>query len=389
MVMKTITFGGWFQRTTLHLTEVYKFLVKGESDLELSHDELSSFRKNLDLKSVERKQGYLEYIEAETNSGIEIRYYEDGLYIFEIQSEDIKKDSIKLKKYFEEKWRPAISYIFSLGAPTPKILSNMEDNHPIVVGSLSRNPRRIKLDEKIYGKIYSETISKNANVFKTDKYIVVIVSGKGKKDLSQLIEMQIFFREFKLQLHKYLNIHRKVWEEISEIKEKKKIKGKDADQYRSKLDSYQKTIHLIGNRINQMATYAKTRSSLSKLLKLEENLIVHFEYKHEDLFNTLEYIKEIWKMTEEYVNSAIEIIKEIKTKTAVKGVKSIQLIVSVGAVAGVLRLMNPKMIPVIDTKVAIFFIALFGASLFFDWLLKFNANNKSYKLKFAERAKKI
>lgn len=201
--------------------------------------------------------------------------------------------------------------------------------------------------------------------------------------------MQIFFREFKLQLHKYLDIHRSIWEEIAKIKEKKKIKGKDADLYRSKLESYRKSIKLIKNRINQMGAYAKTRASLAKTLGVEENLISHFEYKHEDLFNTLEYIKEIWEMTIDYVDSAIEIIKEVKTKTAVKGVKSIQLIASIGAIAGILRLMNPKMIPVFSQSVAVLFISIFALAILMDSFLKWRAKNKEYKLKFKERAKEL
>ncbi len=341
------------------------------------------------MKSIKRVQGYLEYIEIITNSKIRIKYYEDGLYVFELNSTDIKNDSEKLKEYFEKKWKPAMSYLFSLGAPTPKILSNMEDNHPIVLGIISKKLKEINLNEKVYGKIYSKTISKNTCVFKTKNYILTIVSNKKKEELSNLIEMQIFFREFKLQLHKYLNIHRKIWESISDIKEKKQIKGKDADKHMATLESYQKTISLIGNRINQMGSYAKTRASLAKQIGVEKDLISHFEYKYEDLFNSLEYIKEMWKMTSDYVNAGIDIIKGIKTKATTKGIKSIQLLLSVGAVAGIVRLANPKYIPVIDAKVAIFLIGLFGISYFIDWYLKYKAKNKEYKLKFKERVKDL
>lgn len=387
--MKTLTFGGWYQRTTLHLTEVYKFLAEAKSNLDLDKNKLKILRDQLDLKSIKRISGYLEYIEAHTNSGVKIKYYEDGLYVFSTQAKNIENDSKKLKEYFEKKWKPAISYLFSLGAPTPKILSNMKDDHPMVLGDISVDPNKIKINPKIYGKVYSETSSKNMHVFKTNKYIVTIVSKRAGKDLESLIDMQIFFREFKLQLHKYLDIHRKIWEEIAKIKEKKKIKGKDADEHRAKLESYRKSVKLIENRINQMGAYAKTRASLSKVLGVEDSLISHFEYKHEDLLNTLEYIKEIWEMTLDYVDSAIEIIKEVKTKTAVKGIKSIQLIASIGAIAGILRLMNPKMIPVLSPSVAVLFIVIFGLAIGMDWFLKWRAKNKEYKLKFKERAKDI
>ena len=94
-------------------------------------------------------------------------------------------------------------------------------------------------------------------------------------------------------------------------------------------------------------------------------------------------------MTSDYVDSAIEIINEIKTKSAVSGIKSIQLLASVGAVAGIVRLANPKSIPIIDSNVAIFLIGLFMASWAFDWYLKFRTKNKHYKLKFVERTKNI
>lgn len=387
--MKTLTFGGWYQRTTLHLTEVHQFLSEGKSKLELNQDKLNVLRNNLGITDIKRVPSYLEYIEVKTKYGIKIKYFEDGLYVFQINSKEVDNDSIKLKKYFEEKWQPAINYLFSLGAPTPKILSNMEEFHPIVLGETSVNPKSFKMNENVYGKIYSDISSKSARNIKTNKYLITIISERRKNRLDDLIEMQIFFREFKLQLHKYLNIHRKIWEEISEIKEKKEILGKDAEEYRIKLDSYQKTIRLIGNRINQMGTYAKTRASLSKELGVEEELVELFRYKYEDLFNTLEYIKEIWNMTKDYVNSAIEIVNEVKTKSAVSGIKSIQLLASVGAVAGIVRLANPKSIPILDANVAIFLIALFGISWFFDWYLKYRTKHKTYKLKFIERTKDI
>jgi len=387
--MKKLTFGGWYQRTTLHLTEVYQFLSQGTSNLDLSKESLEANLFQLDIKSVKRVSDYLEYIEVITNSKIKIKYYEDRLYLFEILSDTIEEDSQKLKDYFEKNWKPAIDYLFSLGAPTPKILSNLKDDHPVVIGELSKSPGKEKVNESLYGKIYSDILSKKARVIKTKKFILVFISTRKKEDLDSLVEMQIFFREFKWQLHRYLNIHRNIWEEISQIKEKKQIRGKDADEYRLKLDSYQKTIRLISNRINQMSVYAKTRSSLSKYLKVEEELVSLFQYKYEDLFNSLEYIKEIWKMTLDYVDSAIQMINEIKTKTAVSGIKSIQLLTSIGAIAGVVRLASPNAIPSIDKSVAIFLICLFGISYLIDWSLKFFTNYRKYQLKFVEQTKDI
>ena len=74
---------------------------------------------------------------------------------------------------------------------------------------------------------------------------------------------------------------------------------------RGKLDGYQKTISLISNRINQMGSYVNTRSSIAKHLEIEKDLSSLFEYKFETLTDTLTYIKEIWKMTGDYLSQAI------------------------------------------------------------------------------------
>src|SRR3989339_656422 len=158
-MVNTITFGGWYQRTTMHLSEVFQFLSEGTSKLDLDKDKLTELLKNLDIKKVERKNDYLEYIEAVTKENIIINYYEDGLYILKIEEKDLEKDlekDIKMKKF----------------------------------------------NEKIYGKIYSDTDSKDIRVLKTNKYIIVLSSRQEKRELSDLIEMQIFFKEFKSQLHK-------------------------------------------------------------------------------------------------------------------------------------------------------------------------------------------
>lgn len=110
-VMKII-YGGWYQRTTLHLSEIYDLFERGKSKLDLSKEKLEEFQKNLDLKKVSREVGYLEYVKARTNSGIDIRYYEDGLYVLEIEGMDFKKGQKILKDYFERRLSPAINYIF-------------------------------------------------------------------------------------------------------------------------------------------------------------------------------------------------------------------------------------------------------------------------------------
>ena len=204
-----------------------------------------------------------------------------------------------------------------------------------------------------------------------------------------LIEMQIFFREFKDQLEKYLSIHRTIWEEISEIKEAKIIKGKDVEAIRGKLDGYQKTISLISNRINQMGSYISTRSSIAKHLEVDKDLVSLFEYKFETLTDTLSYIKEIWKMTSDYLASAIGNLVEIKNQTTSNNLKSLQTVTSIGVISGVLGYLSANTLPHISRAGAVYFVLLFALTWLMNKVIVTKYRNKKYSLKFGDRVANI
>jgi len=383
-----VVFGGWYQRTTLHLSEVHRFLLSGTSNLDLSKVKLKALRNSLGLKSVKRVVGYLEYLEFETKSDIKVKYFEDGLYVLSKEGVGVAKIKKEIEDYFHKKFQPAISYLFSLGAPTPKILSNMEEVHPFVIERVVKDPLKSKVGKE-FGEVYLETRSNKLKVSKTKDNIVVDVALSWKKELGMLTEMQIFFSDFKLQLHKYLDIHRKIWEEISDVKDKEFIRGKDVGKHKRMLDSYQKTVQLIRNRINQMSNYAKTRQDISERVRIDRNLNDLFQYRFEDLFNSLEYIKEVWNMTLDYVNSAIRVMEGIEKKSSSNGLKSIQLLVSVGVIAGIVRYLKPGSLPEIDMASVLFVLGLFVLAFGLDWGIKRFVKKKKYRLKFVERAEKL
>ena len=383
-----VTFGGWYQRTTLHLTEVYEFLARGRSRLELSKGKLRRHHEKLDLKSVVRVMDNLEYVKAVTNSEIEIRYYEDGLYIIETYAQNVEKAIEIVKDYFEKNFKPAINYIFSLGTPTPKILSNIKEEHPVVISVVDRYPTKFKIPRK-FGVVYNKILFRDMSVYKTPGYIFLITQPDNAELLENLIGMQIFFREFKDQLHKYLNIHREIWEEIEKIKEKKYVKGKEVSLYRSQLEAYKKTIDLINYRINQMPAYARTRESLAKDLNVNKNLVSLFQYRFEDLFSTLDYIKQIWAMTVNYVSSAIQVLVEIDSKRSVSGIRSIQILASIGVVTGIIGYLSSDELPVFNKLGAAYLVVLGVSALVLDYLFKKYFKNKKYRLKFVQRHEEI
>jgi len=73
MTIQKIYIGGWFQRTTLHLTEIFDFLKHGESNLDIPKEKLDEVRNTLSINSVTRENGPLEYIVVKTNQEISYR----------------------------------------------------------------------------------------------------------------------------------------------------------------------------------------------------------------------------------------------------------------------------------------------------------------------------
>lgn len=383
-----IVYGGWYQRTTLHLSEVYDLFARGYSNLPLSKEKLHSFSKALNLKEVTREPGYLEFVRAYTRDGIEIRYYEDGLYVLEALSDDVEKGKKILEDYFLKTLNPAIEYIFSLGAPTPKVLANIKTEHPVAVSVVSKS-RTLTIDPKKFGVVYSEIKSDIATVYKTPSYIFLVTPTSKSSVATDLIEMQIFFREFKDQLEKYLHIHRTIWEEIASIKERHVVRGKEIGALRSKLDAYQTTVNLITNRINQMGSYVHTRASIAQNLEIKKELVLLFEYKFEALVNTLEYIKEIWKMTSEYLAAAVQNIVEMKEQNTRAGIQSLQIITSIGVVSGILGYLARNEFPHLTVIGASYFLIILVATWFLNYVMITIYNNRKYKVKFAERAANI
>jgi hypothetical protein len=386
MATLKITYGGWYQRTTLHLSEAYDFLSSGVSHLKLDAKKLAELYAKLNFKSVTREAGYLEFIRAMTNDGIEIRYYEDGLYILETEAgASLKEGGEKLERYYHDILSPALGYIFSLGAPTPKVLANIKTTHPFVITTIQDAPESYKPDEGEFGDIYSTIASQEVVVHKTPSYIFIVSKPGTEQVVSELAEMQIFFREFKEQLEKYLNIHRNIWEEISDIKERKELKGRDVEPIRAKLDSYQKTISLISNRINQMGSYIRTRSSVSKSSKVEEHLQKLFEFKFEVLSDTLDYIKEIWRMTTDYLSSAIQNIVEIKNQSTARGIQSLQILTSIGVVSGLIGYFSKSDLPKFTALGACYLIAIIIVTWAINYVITAIYKGKKYTLKFADR----
>jgi hypothetical protein len=390
MKVEKIFVGGWFQRTTLHLSEIYDFLKYAESPLDLNKKELVKLRNNLSIKNIKLEVDDLEYIKVISSKNIEVKIFEDGLIVLSKKSnKKIKNDISDLTLYYEKKISPAISYIFSLGAPIPKELANIKTIYPYFVVLEQEQEITIKnlLDDFKQDK-YFEIKQKTFEIYRGDKLYIINNISERSIDIERFIQEQIFMRELKGQLHCYLNLHRIIWEKIAEVKEKGKIKGSEVSDFNTKIESYAKTINLIEARINQMGTYISTRESIVKSDPEMDKFLDVLQFKYETLKNTLSYIKDIWEMTKNYVDSALKLFSSIQAKSTEFSVKNLTIITSMGVGATLMGLFSQKA-PSFSLFGIGYFIILVVIGYSANKIMKAISMKRMYKIKDVKVVKDI
>ena len=370
MRIEKVYIGGWFQRTTLQLSEIYDFLREGKSELSLDKKKLIKLHDDLELSSIDYGIDGLEFIKVTTRTGVNIKIFEDGLIVLndsDVTEFSLFNDIDSLANYYENKLSPALSYIFSLGAPVPKELANIETVFPyfIVLDKATKNDIATLL-AKTEKEKYFEFSNKDYDVVRGNKYYFINNKTKAMDQVERYIEEQIFIREFKGQLHRYLNLHRIIWEKIDAVKENAKVKGKDIVAFTSKIDGYKKTVTLIDSRINQMNTYIKTREKIAKSdNSLTESLDL-IGYRYETLTNTVSYMQQIWSMTKNYLSQAEKLFSGLESQVTEKSIGNLTIVSAMGVGASLIDLF---------TESAPSFSA-FGVIYFFILMTKISENRK-------------
>lgn len=383
MKITNVYIGGWFQRTMLQLTEIYDFLRECKTQLKLDSEKLQEYRKNLAIGKIDYGVDGEEYIRFTTAYDISVKIYEDGLIC--LNNHNVSEDTLfadldKVTDYYENKLSPAFSYLFSLGAPVPKELANIETVYPyFIVFDKATKDQISELLTRTEKQKYFEFTNERYDVVRGDKYYFINNKKQSLDKIEKYIEEQVFIREFKGQLHRYLNLHRIIWEKIDNVKENAKVKGADIVKFSSKLEGYSKTINLIDGRINQMGTYISTREKIAKNdAELTEFLAIS-GYRFETLRDTLDYIKYLWDMTQTYVSSAQKLFSSLKSDVTSKSINSLTIVTSMSAGASIISLITKS-----EPKFTIFGVIYFFILAFIGWgstrMLSFISKNRRYEV---------
>ena len=392
MKISNVYIGGWFQRTMLQLSEVYDFL-RGTGGLDkLSKKKMAELREALEIEDLQYGVSGEEYLKFASKDGITVKIFEDGLITLnnpKIETNTLASDIQKVQDYYEKKLSPAINYLFSLGAPVPKELANIENVYPyfIVLDKASKKEMEALLEQTDRQK-YFEFNNDKYDVLRGDKYYFINNKTKKIGEIERYIEEQVFIREFKGQMHRYLNIHRILWERIDEVKAHKMVKGADIVKFATKLEAYAKTITLIDGRIKQMSTYLPTREKIAKSDKDLAEFLEISGYRYETLSDTLQYITYLWEMTRNYVESAQKQFEGLKADVTSKSVDSLTVVTSMSAGAAIIGLLQAS-VPEFTISgfiyVGILVIVGWGANR----ILRFISNRQKYDVTDVEYEKNI
>lgn len=395
MKIDNIYIGGWFQRTTLQLSEVYDFLKYGISQLKLDKNKLLKLWETLDINKdigVHYQIEGLEYLTYTTNSNIKIKVFEDGLITLnkgDILDVTLFKETDFVANYYEAKLSVAINYLFSLGAPVPKELANIKNVYPyfIVLNKATKADIEV-LIAKTDNQRYFEYSNEKYDIERGDIYYFINNKTESKVEIERYIEEQIFIREFKAQLHRYLNLHRIIWEKIADVKENANITGKEIISHSNKIDGYAKTVNLIDGRINQMNSYLKTRERLAKEDNCLKESLDLIGYRYETLGNTLTYIKDLWKMTSSYVSSASKLFNNLKGDITNQSLNNLTVVTSMGVGASLIGLFTESA-PSFSVFGLIYFFSLALIGFTVNKIMTTIANKRKYEINDIEYDKNI
>jgi len=166
------------------------------------------------------------------------------------------------------------------------------------------------------------------------------------------------------------------------------IKGSEVGSFKNKIEGYQKSINLIETRIDQMDTYIHTRESVIKENKGLSELFDVLQYKYKTLSDTLDYVNDLWKMTKNYVDSALDLFNGIQAKSTDRSVQNLTVITSMGVGATLIGLFTQKT-PTLTAFGVLYFFILVAIGFTANKLIKYIYTSRTYKIVDMEADKNI
>ena len=327
--------GIWFQRTNIHLREFFRF-AQGQGKIPgLDAKKLATLRNNLHAQNLHFLERDLNLLTLQSE-GIDMSMTEDGVILLSKKEANLSAGVKALEKYYRDVFGPALSYLFSRGAPVPKSLSNLKEIFPIVVVTKNKDEKGIRaiyetFKETPYTSAHASDVtiyfSNNLNVFNLHEPIM------SDAEVDELLRLSVFFRDLESQLNEYLELHRDIWDEVSGIRETPSLRSRDFPIVRNKILDITKTLSFVEARIAQMGNILDEREAVvsehehARLRQLELN-------SFESLKAGQRYVSNLWNMTEEYTEKTLDLLKTLYEDNAQRGTSILNFLLFLTVLTG-------------------------------------------------------
>jgi hypothetical protein len=136
-----------------------------------------------------------------------------------------------------------------------------------------------------------------------------------------------------------------------------------------------------------MNLYIPTRSAVVQNNEWQKFLTGTLEFQYNNLDHTLDYIKSLWDMTMNYLDSAIEIFTEINTLSTRDSVNALTVISSIGVISGVLGFLAATQFPSVTRVGMAYFAILLVGTILINRILAFVYSHLRYKINDIKLAK--
>lgn len=328
--------GTWFPRTFLHLKELFLFFHHRRGVSGLDQKRIKEYWKSLAPRNVElHEERDFDHLVVQCGQ-IDLSITEDGILLLRSESARPKQTLEQLESFYVTRLGPAITYLFSRGAPLPKELANIQEVYPIplVVKQLSSDEIE-DIFREFNDSVVSTAFSPSIHVLSGEKVIVLNVQGGSlfadDIRMEDLIRYIVFFREFEGQLAGYLELHRMLWDRVSQIRESGTVRYKDFPAIREEMLEFLKSISFVKARLGQMDDIMRERETMTQP-EFREELTRIGLYRFDALKAERGYIQNLWSMTEDYSKGTLSLLDSLFSENTQRELQALKLVTVIAAV---------------------------------------------------------
>ncbi|MEK7158850.1 MAG: CorA family divalent cation transporter, partial [Patescibacteria group bacterium] len=324
--------------TSLHLREFHRFLEHRQGIDRLDTKKLQHLWRGLNVQKVTlHEEGYFEFLETQMGA-IRMTMTEDGIILLSVTPKKTIVNTIaQLEKFYLECFSPALSYLFSLGAPLPKELMDVQTVYPILlVGSGITRTNASAIFNKISDPLLSHVSTPSIETYLGEKLHALNLRQEKKWNQTRVEETMrhmVFAREFERQLSDGLRLHREIWDRISAIRESKNMRYRDFPAIRHHLLDFLKTLSFVRARLAQMDDILTSRLQLMDPT-LHKELPHLGPYEFENLQGNQRYVYHLWEMTTEYVNDTLRLLASLFEENTQRELNALKLTTLTAALTG-------------------------------------------------------